>query len=111
MKIICVGMNYAEHCKELNGSAAKPESPVIFMKPDSALLKGGKPFFIPDFAERFEYEAELVVRINKLGKTVIVVTHDEELLRRYRKRTIRIRAGEIISDGIGWDGYENGGLL
>jgi 2-keto-4-pentenoate hydratase/2-oxohepta-3-ene-1,7-dioic acid hydratase in catechol pathway len=70
MKIICVGMNYAEHCKELNGSAAKPESPVIFMKPDSALLKGGKPFFIPDFAERFEYEAELVVRICKLGKNI-----------------------------------------
>jgi cell division transport system ATP-binding protein len=54
---------------------------------------------------------ELLLRINKLGKTVIVVTHDEELLRRYRKRTIRIRAGEIVSDGIGWDGFENGGLL
>jgi len=40
------------------------------MKPDSAILKGGKPFFIPDFAERFDYEAELVVRINKLGKNI-----------------------------------------
>lgn len=70
MKIICVGMNYAEHNKELNGTAAKPESPVIFMKPDSAILKGGKPFFIPDFAERFDYEAELVVRISKLGKNI-----------------------------------------
>ncbi len=70
MKIICVGMNYAEHHRELNGAAALPQSPVIFMKPDSAILKGGKPFFIPDFAERFDYEAELVVRINKLGKNI-----------------------------------------
>lgn len=70
MKIICVGMNYAEHNKELDGSAAKPANPVIFMKPDSAILKGSKPFFIPDFAERFDYEAELVVRISKLGKNI-----------------------------------------
>jgi cell division transport system ATP-binding protein len=54
---------------------------------------------------------ELLLRINKLGKTVIVVTHDEELLRRYRKRTVRIRAGEIVSDCIGWDGDENGGAI
>lgn len=56
---------------------------------------------------------DLLLRINKLGKTVIVVTHDEELLRRYRKRTVEIRAGEIVSDGIGYgDGVnENGGLL
>ena len=70
MKIICVGMNYAEHNKELGELAAKPLNPVIFMKPDSAILKGGKPFFIPDFAERFDYEAELVVRISKLGKNI-----------------------------------------
>ena len=70
MKIICVGMNYAEHNKELNGTETKSEHPVIFMKPDSAILKGGKPFFIPDFAERFDYEAELVVRISKLGKNI-----------------------------------------
>ena len=64
-------MNYAEHNKELNGGVlVKPEAPVIFMKPDSAILKGGKPFFIPDFAERFDYEAELVVRISKLGKNI-----------------------------------------
>lgn len=70
MKIICVGMNYAEHHKELNGTAPLPTTPVIFLKPDSAVLKGGKPFFIPDFAERFDYEAELVVRISKLGKNI-----------------------------------------
>ncbi len=52
---------------------------------------------------------DLLLRINKLGKTVIVVTHDEELLRRYRKRTVEIRAGEIVSDRIGWESSENGG--
>lgn len=52
---------------------------------------------------------DLLLRINKLGKTVIVVTHDEELLRRYRKRTVEIRVGEIISDRIGWESSENGG--
>ncbi len=54
---------------------------------------------------------DLLLRINKLGKTVIVVTHDENLLRRYRKRTVEIRAGEIISDRIGWVSPEDGGDL
>ncbi len=71
MKIIAVGMNYAEHNKELDGTLVSvPENPVIFMKPDSALLKDGKPFFIPDWAEQFDYETELVVRINRLGKCI-----------------------------------------
>ena len=70
MKIICIGMNYAEHNKELGGTGTKPANPIVFMKPDSAILKGGKPFFIPDFAKRFDYEAELVVRISKLGKNI-----------------------------------------
>jgi 2-keto-4-pentenoate hydratase/2-oxohepta-3-ene-1,7-dioic acid hydratase in catechol pathway len=71
MKIIVVGMNYAEHNKELDGTLVSvPENPVIFMKPDSALLKDGKPFFIPDWAEQFDYETELVVRINRLGKCI-----------------------------------------
>lgn len=52
---------------------------------------------------------DLLLRINKLGKTVIVVTHDEDLLRRYRKRTVEIRAGEIVSDRMGWEPSENGG--
>ena len=70
MKILCVGMNYAEHNKELDGTLYKPEEPVIFTKPDSALLKGGKPFFVPDFTQRCDYELEIVVRINRLGKTI-----------------------------------------
>ena len=70
MKIIAVGMNYAEHNKELDGTLYKPEEPVIFTKPDSALLKDGKPFFIPDFTQQCDYETELVVRICRLGKNI-----------------------------------------
>lgn len=70
MKIIAVGMNYAEHNKELDGTLYKPEEPVIFTKPDSALLKDGKPFFIPDFTLQCDYETELVVRICRLGKNI-----------------------------------------
>lgn len=70
MKIFAVGMNYAQHNKELDGTLYKTETPVIFTKADSALLKDRKPFFIPDHLGQIDYEAELVVRICKLGKTV-----------------------------------------
>ena len=70
MKIFAVGMNYAEHNKELHGALLKPEAPVIFTKADSALLKDHKPFFVPDFSSRVDYEAELVVRICRLGKCI-----------------------------------------
>lgn len=69
MKIIAVGMNYAEHNKELNDSLSL-QDPVIFSKPESAVIRENKPFFVPDFAERFDYETELVVRINRLGKNI-----------------------------------------
>ena len=70
MKIFAVGMNYALHNKELDGTLYIPEEPVIFTKADSALLKDKKPFFIPDFMGRIDYEAEVAVRISRLGKTI-----------------------------------------
>ena len=70
MKIFAVGFNYPEHNKELSATLSKKSEPVIFTKADSSLLKDGKPFFIPDFSERVEYETELVVRICRLGKSV-----------------------------------------
>ena len=70
MKIFAVGMIYAQHNKELDGTLYIPEEPVIFTKADSALLKDHKPFFIPDFMGRIDYEAEVVVRICRLGKTI-----------------------------------------
>lgn len=72
MKIFGVGMNYLQHTEELDGRAYRPEEPVIFLKADSALVKNGKPFFIPDWAGRVDYEAELVVRICRLGKGIPV---------------------------------------
>lgn len=70
MKIIAVGKNYAEHALEFDGTAEKPAVPMIFMKPDSAIIKNGKHFYVPDFLGRVDYEAEIVVRINKLGKSI-----------------------------------------
>ena len=69
MKIIAVGMNYALHNRELGHEQANKE-PVIFLKPDSALLKDGKPFFLPDFSDELHYETEVVVRICRLGKCI-----------------------------------------
>lgn len=68
MKIICVGWNYPDHNLEMKHETVS--EPVIFMKPDSALLRENKPFFIPDFSKQVEYEVELVVRINRLGKNI-----------------------------------------
>jgi 2-keto-4-pentenoate hydratase/2-oxohepta-3-ene-1,7-dioic acid hydratase in catechol pathway len=68
MKIICIGRNYAEHAKELNNPL--PTKPVFFMKPDSALLLKNKPFFLPDFSNEIHYEAEIVLKINRLGKNI-----------------------------------------
>ena len=69
MKIIAVGMNYAQHNKEL-GHTQENREPVIFMKPDSAILKDGQPFFVPDFSHEVHYETEVVVRICRLGKNI-----------------------------------------
>lgn len=69
MKIICIGMNYVLHKKELGHTEETPE-PVIFLKPDSAILRDGKPFFLPDFSQNLQYETEVVVRISRLGKAI-----------------------------------------
>ena len=68
MKIVCVGRNYAKHAKELKNSI--PTEPVLFIKPDSAILQKRNPFYIPEFSDNIHYEVELVVRIKKLGKHI-----------------------------------------
>lgn len=68
MKIICVGRNYAAHAKELNNPV--PKEPVIFLKPDTALLPKSMPFFYPSFSKDIHYEAELVVKIDRVGKNI-----------------------------------------
>lgn len=68
MKIIAIGRNYAEHAKELNNPV--PTTPVIFMKPDTALLKDNKPFYHPEFSQDIHHEIELVLKVSKEGKHI-----------------------------------------
>lgn len=68
MKIICIGRNYTKHIEELGNE--KPEEPVFFLKPDSAILPKKMPFFIPSFTNEVHYEVEILVKINKVGKHI-----------------------------------------
>ena len=68
MKIICVGRNYVEHIKELNNEA--PKEPVLFLKPDTAILLKKQPFFIPEFSNEVHHEVEILVKINRIGKHI-----------------------------------------
>lgn len=105
MKIFGIGMNYAEHNKELHYSLINKEDPVVFTKADSALLTGGKPFFVPDYTQRCEYEAELVVRISHLGRSI-----PERFAHRYYEEvtvgvdfTARDLQESLRSRGLPWD--------
>lgn len=105
MKIFAVGMNYIQHNKELDGALYKPENPVIFTKADSALLKDRKPFFVPDFMGRIDYEAEVVVRICRLGKSI-----PQRFAHRYYDAvtlgidfTAREMQQELRKKGLPWD--------
>lgn len=70
MKIVCIGRNYAAHVRELNN--AMPDEPVIFIKPDTAVLRNNAPFFIPEFTQDVHHEIEVVLKINKNGKSIPV---------------------------------------
>ncbi len=68
MKIICVGRNYADHINELDNK--KPKNPVLFLKPQTAIINKGQPFFIPSFSNEIHYELELIIKVNRLGKFI-----------------------------------------
>ena len=68
MKIICIGRNYTEHIEELQNE--KPTEPVIFIKPDSAVLPKEQDFYIPEFSNEVHYELEVIIKINKVGKHI-----------------------------------------
>lgn len=68
MKIIAIGRNYPEHARELNNPI--PLEPVIFLKPDTALLRNNECFYLPDFSENIQYEAEIVLRVGRHGKHI-----------------------------------------
>lgn len=103
MKIICVGRNYTEHIKELKNEEAA--EPVIFLKPDSALLRNNKDFYIPDFSNNVQHEIEVVVRINRLGKHI-----QEKFAHRYYKEitvgidfTARDLQNKLREKGLPWE--------
>lgn len=103
MKIFCVGRNYSEHAKELGN--AVPENPVIFSKPDTALLKNGEPFYLPDFSKDVHHEVELVIRINKVGKKI-----QEKFARNYYNEiglgidfTARDMQSKLKEKGLPWE--------
>ncbi|MDB5282246.1 MAG: fumarylacetoacetate hydrolase [Bacteroidota bacterium] len=68
MKIICIGRNYSEHAKELKNEI--PDKPVVFLKPQTALLKDNKPFYLPDWSNDIHYETEVVLKVSKGGKYI-----------------------------------------
>jgi len=103
MKILCIGRNYEQHAKELNNPL--PSEPVVFAKPDSALLKNDNPFYLPDFANEFHYELEIVVKINRLGKNI-----EEKFAHRYYEEiglgvdfTARDLQDDLRSKGLPWE--------
>jgi 2-keto-4-pentenoate hydratase/2-oxohepta-3-ene-1,7-dioic acid hydratase in catechol pathway len=110
LKIFCVGRNYALHANELGNTI--PESPVIFLKPETALLRKGQPFYIPAFSNDIHYEAEIVVRICRLGKGINV-----KFAQRYYKQitigidfTARDIQQKLKEKGLPWEiskGFDN----
>jgi 2-keto-4-pentenoate hydratase/2-oxohepta-3-ene-1,7-dioic acid hydratase in catechol pathway len=103
MKILCVGRNYSEHAKELGN--AVPENPVIFSKPDTALLKNNEPFYLPSFSNDVHHEVELVIKINKVGKKI-----QEKFARNYFSEiglgidfTARDVQSELKAKGLPWE--------
>lgn len=103
MKIICVGRNYAEHIAELHNE--NPDSPVIFLKPETAQIKLGEPFFYPSFSKDIHHEVELVVKINRVGKNI-----EERFAHKYYDEigvgidfTARDLQSELKKKGLPWE--------
>ncbi|MBA4275458.1 fumarylacetoacetate hydrolase family protein [Flavobacterium sp.] len=103
MKIICIGRNYVNHIEELQNE--RPSEPVIFMKPDSAVLLKQHPFVIPEFSNDIHHEIELIVKINKVGKYI-----DTKFAHKYYDEisvgidfTARDIQNELKSKGLPWE--------
>ena len=103
MKIICIGRNYADHIAELHNEV--PSAPVIFLKPETALLQRGQPFFIPEFSQDIHHELELVLRVSKNGRHI-----DESFAHNYFDEiglgidfTARDLQSELKKKGLPWE--------
>ena len=103
MKIICVGRNYSSHIKELANE--KPIAPVLFLKPDTSILQKNHPFYIPHFSSNIDFEAEVLIRINRIGKHI-----QAKFSHRYYEEislgvdfTARIVQNQLKSNGLPWE--------
>ena len=103
MKIICIGRNYVAHAQELNNDV--PVKPVFFLKPDSALVIENRPFFYPDFSSNVHHELEVVIRIDRLGRSI-----EEKFADRYFSEialgvdfTARDLQNEMKQKGLPWE--------
>jgi acylpyruvate hydrolase len=103
MKIICIGRNYAEHAREMNNPL--PTVPVFFMKPESSIVINNNPFFLPDFSNEVHYEAEIILKIIRLGKNI-----EKQFAHRYFQEigigidfTARDLQRECIKEGKPWE--------
>ncbi len=103
MKIICIGRNYLKHIEELGNDM--PEEPVVFLKPDTALVPKNNPLFLPGFSKKIHYETEIVLRINRLGKGI-----PEQFASRYYDAiglgldlTARDLQNRLKSRGLPWE--------
>ncbi len=103
MKIICVGRNYTDHIAELKNEM--PTEPILFLKPDTAILLKKQPFFIPDFSDDIHYEVELLIRINKIGKHI-----DRKFAHKYYDEiglgidfTARDLQNKLKKEGLPWE--------
>lgn len=114
MKIICIGRNYVDHIEELNNE--RPAAPVIFMKPDTAILPKQFPFFLPEFSNDVHHEIELVVKICKVGKHI-----DQKFAHKYFDEigigidfTARDLQSELKSKGLPWEiakGFDGSAII
>ena len=103
MKLICIGRNYTEHIAELENE--KPTDPVVFLKPDTAILLKKQPFFIPDFSDEVHHEVEVLVKINKVGKYI-----DRKFAHKYYDQisvgidfTARDLQSQLKAKGLPWE--------
>lgn len=105
MKILCIGRNYVEHIQELDHNRHIPEAPVFFLKPDTALLRNNEAFYVPSFSKDLHYETELVIRINRMAKSL-----DEKFAPRCYSEvglgidfTARDLQRRCIAEGLPWE--------
>ena len=103
MKIICIGRNYADHIEELNNE--RPDDPVIFSKPETAVPRKGEPFFYPDFSQDIHHEVEIVLKISKIGKNI-----EEQFAHKYYEEigvgidfTARDIQSKLKAKGLPWE--------